>query len=75
VQPVLAPKFAYKKLGVKSGTDAIEGYRQISVGELTGEDAEEKKQQMLEYCGYDTEVMFVIWKFFKDLVEQNATKI
>ena len=56
-------------LDVKSGTDAIEAYRQISQGELIGEELEEKKKQMLKYCGYDTEVMYVIWKFFTGLVE------
>ena len=68
VQPVLAPDFSYKTLGVQSGTDAIEAYRQLSVGELTGESAEEKKRQMLEYCKNDTEVMYVLWKFFIKLV-------
>lgn len=68
VQPVLAPNFSYKTLGVQSGTDAIEAYRQLSVGELTGESAEEKKQQMLEYCKNDTEVMYILWKYFAKLV-------
>ncbi len=67
VQPVLAPDFSYKDLEVRSGTDAIESYRQISEGELVGDSMEEKKKQMLKYCMYDTEVMYVIWKFFVDL--------
>ncbi len=74
VQPVLAPDFSYKKLGVQSGTDAIEAYRQITHGELVGEALEEKKRQMLEYCGYDTEVMYVLWKFFTDLIEEKNEK-
>lgn len=69
VQPVLAPKFAYKDLSVKSGTEAIEAYRQISHGELVGADMEEKKLQMLKYCKYDTEVMYEIWRFFTDFVK------
>lgn len=68
VQPVLAPNFSYKTLGVQNGTDAIEAYRQISQGELTGQDAEKKKFEMLEYCKNDTEVMYVLWKFFERLV-------
>lgn len=71
VQPVLAPEFSYKDLIVQSGTDAIESYRQISQGELAGEDLEEKKRQMLKYCGYDTEIMYILWKFFNNLVEEN----
>ena len=69
VQPVLAPDFSYKDLGVQNGTDAIEAYRQILEGELVGDAIEEKKRDMLKYCGYDTEVMYVIWKFFDKLVE------
>src|ERR1035437_20481 len=69
VQPVLAPKFSYKTLSVQSGIDAIESYRQILKGELTGKSAEEKKRQMLEYCKNDTEVMYVLWDFFIKLVK------
>lgn len=69
VQTVLAPDLSYKKLSVQNGTDAIEAYRQISKGELTDKDAEEKKRQMLEYCEYDTKVMYIIWKYFTKLVE------
>ncbi|MBI5077935.1 MAG: DUF2779 domain-containing protein [Candidatus Yonathbacteria bacterium] len=69
VQTVLAPDLSYKKLSVQNGTDAIEAYRQITAGELTGELAEEKKRQMLEYCEYDTKVMYMIWKFFTKLAE------
>lgn len=71
VQPVLAPHFSYKTLGVQNGTEAIEAYRQLSRGELKGEDAEEKKRQMLEYCKNDTEVMVILWKFFKELVSKQ----
>lgn len=69
VQPVLAPDFSYKHLGVQNGTDAIEAYRQITHSELTGKLAEEKKNQMLEYCKNDTEVMYILWKFFIDLIK------
>ena len=69
VQPIIAPELAYEKLFVKSGTDAIEAYRQILKGEVTGEALEEKRRHMLEYCKYDTKVMYVIWNFFKDLVK------
>ncbi|MCX6756250.1 MAG: DUF2779 domain-containing protein [Candidatus Nomurabacteria bacterium] len=69
VQPVLAPEFSYKDLDVQSGTDAIESYRQIVEGELSGAEAEEKKKQMLLYCKNDTEVMYILWKFFNNLVK------
>ena len=68
VQPVIAPDFSYKELDVQNGTDAIEAYRQISSGELKGKEVEEKRKQMLKYCEYDTKIMYIIWKYFSDLV-------
>jgi hypothetical protein len=65
------PSLSYKSLDVKSGTDAIEAYRQISNGELIGESAKIKKTAMLEYCKLDTYAMYVLWKFFTELVEKN----
>ena len=70
IQPVIAPNFSYKDLEVQNGTMAIEAYRQISVGELKGKEMEEKRKQMLKYCEYDTKIMYIIWKFFRDLVEK-----
>ena len=66
--PVLAPHLSYKTLGVQSGTDAIEAYRQITKGKLIGDMAKEKESQMLEYCKLDTYAMYVIWKHLADLV-------
>ena len=70
VLPVLAPHLSYKVLGVQSGTDAIEAYRKITVGELVGDEMKEKERQMLEYCKLDTYAMYVLWKFFSDLVKE-----
>ncbi|MCX6757250.1 MAG: DUF2779 domain-containing protein [Candidatus Nomurabacteria bacterium] len=70
VQQVLAPDFSYKTLDIQNGTDAIEAYRQIHKGELVGSSLEEKKAQMLEYCKNDTEVMYIIWKFFVELINK-----
>ncbi|MEK7646500.1 MAG: DUF2779 domain-containing protein [Patescibacteria group bacterium] len=71
VLPVIAPHLSYKKLCVQSGTDAIEAYRQITKGELTGELAKEKELQMLEYCKLDTYAMYVLWNFFNKLVDES----
>lgn len=68
VLPALVPELQYKHLKVKSGTDAIEAYRQITEGELQGKDAETKKLEMLEYCKLDTYAMYALWKFFNELV-------
>jgi len=72
IQPVIAPNFSYKDLEVQNGTMAIEAYRQISVGELKGKEMEEKRKQMLKYCEYDTKIMYIIWKFFSDLVAKEG---
>jgi hypothetical protein len=67
----LATKYSYKDLTVQNGTAAIETYRQILKGELTGKAVEDKKNDMLKYCQYDTEVMYEIWKFFSSLIDQK----
>ena len=71
VLPILAPgpEHSYEELGVKNGMDAIEAYRKIEKGELTGKEAEEKKKEMLEYCELDTKAMYTIWKYLCELVE------
>lgn len=71
IQPIIAPKFAYKELDVKNGTDAIEGYRQATSGKFSPQELEEKRRQMLTYCAYDTEVMVEIWRFFRNLVDSS----
>jgi len=72
IQPVIAPDFSYKELEVQNGTMAIESYRQITSGELKGKAMEEKRKQMLKYCEYDTKIMYIIWKYFTDLIEQKG---
>ncbi len=71
VLPVLVPELSYSNLGVKSGTDAIESYRQISAGEITSNELENRKQEMLEYCKLDTYAMYKIWKAFSNLIAEN----
>jgi hypothetical protein len=68
VLPVLVPTLSYKELPVKSGTDAIEGYRQLSQALIVGAEAEQKKKDMLEYCKLDTLAMVEIWRHFKGVV-------
>ena len=72
VLPALAPHLSYKKLGIQSGTDTIEAYRKILQGELTGDAAKETERQMLEYCKLDTYAMYVLWKFFSELVKDQS---
>ena len=69
VGPVLAPDVSYKDLEVRGGTDAIEGYRQITSGEITGTEKDAKIADMLEYCKLDTYAMVRIWQEFEKLVQ------
>lgn len=69
IQTVIAPDFSYKKLAIKSGADAIEAYRQMNEDNLSETKKEEKKKDMLKYCQYDTEIMYIIWKYFNDLIK------
>lgn len=73
VLPALIKDLSYKKLGVKNGTEAIEAYRQITAGELTGVEAEKKTREMLEYCELDTYAMYKLWKFFVETVRNSNT--
>lgn len=68
VLPVLVPGLSYKELPVKSGTDAIEGYRQLTRQIIAGEEAEQKQKDMLEYCKLDTLAMVEIWRHFRGVV-------
>jgi len=68
VLPVLVPSLSYKDLPVKSGTDAIEGYRQLTREVIVGEEAAQKQKDMLEYCKLDTLAMVEIWRHFKGVV-------
>lgn len=69
VLPVLVPGMSYDGLAVKNGTDAIMGYSQISSGEITGAEADAKREAMLEYCKLDTLAMYEIWRQFRQIVE------
>lgn len=71
VLPVLAPHLSYKVLGVQSGTDAIEAYRKITRGETGGDALKEKEREMLEYCKLDTYAMYVLWRFFSNVIEKK----
>lgn len=68
VLPVLVPGLSYADLPVKSGTDAIEGYRQLVKGEVVGPEADKKQSDMLEYCKLDTLAMYEIWRHFYRIV-------
>lgn len=68
VLPALIKDLSYKKLAIKSGTEAIEAYRQITTGELKGEEVEKKRKEMLEYCELDTFAMYRLWQFFGGLL-------
>ncbi len=69
VLPVLVPELSYAGLPVKSGTDAIEGYRQLTRGELEGTARDQKQIDMLEYCKLDTLAMYEIWKQFRAIAQ------
>jgi len=70
VLPVLVPELSYEALDVQSGTDAIEGYRQTTKGEIAGDEANAKREAMLNYCKLDTFAMVEIWRHFRALAEE-----
>jgi hypothetical protein len=57
VLPVLVPDLSYKELAVGDGDTAIMRFARMARGEITGNDIETTRRQLLEYCKLDTFAM------------------
>jgi hypothetical protein len=67
VLPVLAPEFSYANLKIHEGGQASnEWWRMVAPTTLPEEKAEISKN-LKEYCGLDTEAMYVIWQHLRKL--------
>ncbi len=72
VGPVLAPDVSYADLHIKGGTGAIEGYRQVTSGEVTAAAKDAKIADMLAYCKQDTYAMVRVWEEFMKLAGRDV---
>jgi len=65
IQPTIAPDLDYSALeGVHEGTEASEAYLEAIAPETPPERKEEIREQLLEYCRYDTLAMVRLVEFF-----------
>jgi hypothetical protein len=65
VLPTIAPDLDYTALeGVHEGTEASEAYLEAINPDIAKERKEEIRQQLLEYCRYDTLAMVRLVEFF-----------
>ncbi|OGC94348.1 hypothetical protein A2389_01145 [Candidatus Adlerbacteria bacterium RIFOXYB1_FULL_48_10] len=67
VLPVIAPEFSYADLNIHEGGQASnEWWRMVGPTSLP-EERKEIAKNLKEYCGLDTEAMYVIWKHLMEL--------
>ncbi len=62
ILPVLAPELSYEKLGIKEGGTAAESWNKITTGNISEEQKEKIKKDLLVYCGLDSYAMYAIWR-------------
>ena len=47
---------------IGNGTEAMNTWNRIVLGEIVGKEKEHKRREMLRYCELDTKAMLGIWK-------------
>jgi hypothetical protein len=62
VLPALVPDLSYSKLDIKDGDTAITRFARMAKGEVSGDEAEMTRTQLLEYCAMDTYAMLRLHK-------------
>ena len=65
VLPALVPDLSYAELNIRDGDTAIARFARMAKGELSGDEAEITRRQLLKYCEMDTYAMLklheVLW--------------
>lgn len=62
VLPVLCPQFSYSDLAVQDGTMALDTWGRMVLDPHFGEDIEQTRKDLLDYCKLDTLAMVEIYK-------------
>lgn len=62
VLPALTSGLSYKKLEIQEGATASNTWNDISLGNIRGEEADNRAKALLTYCSLDTYAMYAIWK-------------
>lgn len=67
VLPVLVPDLTYKSLNIQKGDQASERWEYMISDQISEEEKEVIKNDLLMYCKLDTMAMVRIWEFLKDI--------
>ncbi len=62
VLPVLLPELSYKSLDIQNGTMALSEWEKMIKGEMTADEIEISKTNLLKYCALDTLAMVEIFR-------------
>lgn len=68
VMPVMVPDLSYKELEIGEGAAAMNAWNEVVTGDLSVEEKEKVKLDLLKYCGLDTFAMYAIWKKLRELI-------
>jgi Domain of unknown function(DUF2779) len=71
ILPVLVPDLSYDDLDVRDGETAITRFARMAKGEITGQDAEATRNQLLDYCKRDTLAMVRLHDALYRLAEET----
>lgn len=70
VLPVLLPEFSYENLGIQGGTEAMENWRKIVFDDISNEERNKIREDLLAYCKMDTLAMVEIYKHLVKKIEK-----
>lgn len=62
VLPVICPELTYHGMEVSNGTEAMVTWEEITYGNISQLEKEEKSKNLLKYCELDTYAMVRIWE-------------
>ncbi|MHA1558804.1 MAG: DUF2779 domain-containing protein, partial [Alphaproteobacteria bacterium] len=69
VLPVIAPHLSYEELNIQEGMEASDSWPVLIGNELSEEEKEKLKKDMLAYCELDTFAMVEIYRILKEIGE------
>jgi predicted RecB family nuclease len=71
VLPALVPELSYSELEINNGDTAIARFARMAKGEMSGDEAETTRRQLLEYCAMDTYAMVKLHEVLIGLSERR----
>jgi len=74
VLPALAPDLSYAELSIRDGDTAIARFARMAKGEISGDEAETTRRQLLKYCEMDTYAMLKLHEVLLRLAASQTVK-